>query len=297
MTLNQLQYFVSVASCRSFTKAAEQHFLSQTAITQQIRLLEDSLGVKLISRDRRPIELTDAGKVFYHEARAVLGRMDEAVIRTQEASAGLSGMIRIGYEKGYERSDLSARLRVFHLAYPNILFTCVRDNTDRLAELLEQDKLDVIFAWDSTNLRQHEDTGYRIDLRSPLTVALYGSHPFAMRKSLRREDLKDETILYMTPAGNKDSFGDARFMALYEEAGYQPRIALQSSDCESLLIMVAAEEGITILPSYTIEKLNNAENLIFVPLEGENEYEEIFMIWKKTRVSEAVSCFLKSFGE
>ena len=296
MTLNQLQYFVSVASLQSFTKAAEQHFLSQTAITQQIRLLEESLGVKLIRRDKRPIELTDAGKVFYHEARAVLSRMDEAVTRTQEASAGLSGMIRIGYEKGYERSDLSARLRLFHLAYPNILFTCVRENTDRLAELLEEDKLDVIFAWDSTNLRQKEDTGFRLDLRSPLTVALYGSHPFAMRKSLRREDLKDETILYMTPAGNKDSFGDARFMALYEEAGYLPRIALQSSDCESLLIMVAAEEGITVLPSYPIEKLNNAENLIFVPLEGESEYEEIFMLWKKSRVSEAVSCFLGSFG-
>ena len=86
-------------------------------------------------------------------------------------------------------------------------------------------------------------------------------------------------------------------MALYEKAGYPPRIMLRRSGCESLLIMVGTEEGITILPSYTIEKLNNAENLIFVPLEGENEYEEIFMIWKKARVSEAVSCFLKSFGE
>ena len=70
-------------------------------------------------------------------------------------------------------------------------------------------------------------------------------------------------------------------MALYEKAGYPPRIVLRRSGRESLLIMVGTEEGITILPSYTIEKLNNVENLIFVPLEGENEYEDLFMIRKK----------------
>ena len=67
MHLNQLRYFVSVARCRSFTQAAQYHFLTQTAITQQIKALEDSLGLQLINRQKRPIELTPAGKVFYQE--------------------------------------------------------------------------------------------------------------------------------------------------------------------------------------------------------------------------------------
>lgn len=292
MHINQLRYFVSVASCRSFSKAAECHYITQTAMTQQIKALEDQLDLQLINRRKRPIELTPAGSVFYQEAKAILARVDEAVAKTQEASAGAVGAIRIGYEKGYERSDLSDRLRAFHRAYPNILVTCVREGTDELAKKLLTNELDVIFAWDSTNLRSNEEIACRLDMRSGLCVALYAGHPYASRKSLRREDLRDETILYMSPSGGCDSFGDAHFLQLYEKAGFKQKILLHSNDIESLLIMVAAEEGITVLPSYSVEKLTNADHLIFVPMQGEDEYEEIDMFWKRGRNNAALQCFL-----
>ena len=97
MTLNQLKYFVAVAESRSFTKAAEQYFLAQTAITQQIQKLETSLGVQLIDRKTRPISLTPMGQVFLREARSILRRMDGAIQRTREASTGITGTLRIGY--------------------------------------------------------------------------------------------------------------------------------------------------------------------------------------------------------
>ena len=163
MHINQLRYFVSVASCRSFTRAAERHFLTQTAITQQVKALEDSLGFPLINRQRRPIELTPAGKVFYQEAKAILARVDAAIVKAQEASTGTVGTIRIGYEKGFERSDLSDRLRAFRRACPNILIFCYREDTDTLSEKLLTNELDVIFAWDSTNLRSNEEVECRLD--------------------------------------------------------------------------------------------------------------------------------------
>lgn len=297
MNINQLRYFMSVASCRSFSKAAECHYITQTAITQQIKALEDQLGLQLINRQKRPIELTPAGNVFYHEAKAILARIDEAVAKTQEASTGAVGTIRIGYEKGYERSDLSDRLRAFHRAYPSILFTCVREGTDELAKKLLTNELDVIFAWDSTNLRSNEEIAYRLDMRSRLCVALYAGHPYATRKSLRREDLRDETILYMSPSGGCDSFGDVHFMQLYEKAGYKPKILLQSNDIESLLIMVAAEEGITVLPSYSVKKLTNADHLVFLPMNAEDEYEDIYMFWKYKQNNAALQCFLNKIAE
>lgn len=292
MHLNQLRYFVSVASYRSFTQAAECHYLTQTAITQQIKALEDSIGTQLINRQKRPIELTPAGQVFYREAKAILARADSAVHKAQEASAGTVGTIRIGYEKGYERSDLSDRLRAFHRAYPNILFTCIREDTDRLASKLLADELDVIFAWDSTNLRGNDDIDCRLDMRSRLAAAVYAGHPLSSKDSIARSELRYETILYMTPSGTGESFGDARYMQLYEKAGYQPRILLKSNDIESLLMMVAAEEGITILPSYSVAKLTNADNLKFIPMEGDEEFEEIFMLWKKDSNNSALQFFL-----
>lgn len=292
MHLNQLRYFASVARYRSFTQAAECHYLTQTAITQQIKALEDSLGFSLINRKKRPIELTPAGAVFYQEAKAILARVDEAVAKAQEASIGMEGVIRIGYEKGYERSRLSDHLREFHRACPNILFTCIREDTDLLAGKLLADELDVIFSWDSTNLRSNPGISSRLDMRSRLSAALYGGHPLSHRKSLQRSELRDETILYMTPSGTGDSQGDVHFMQLYEKAGYQPRILLKSNDTESLLIMVAAEEGITILPSHIVDKLSNADNLVFVPLEGEEEVEDVYMLWKSEHSNAALNYFL-----
>ncbi|MDY3282296.1 LysR family transcriptional regulator [Dysosmobacter sp.] len=294
MNINQLKYFVAVAEQRSFTRAATQYYISQTAITQQVRALEESLGVRLLDRNSRPVSLTPAGTVFLKEAKAVLMRMETALSRTRDASAGLVGTIRIGYTKGYERSDLSNKLCGFHRAFPNILLICFRCDTDMLAAGLLNGEYDLIFTWDSTNLCREDRVESRLVERVRLVVALYGGHPFAQRASLRREDLKNETILYMTPSGTGDSFGDAYFMQLYQKAGYQPNILLRSNDTESILMMVAAEEGISILPAYCTDKLTNADNLVFVPLEGEEETEEILAAWRKGDDSIPLARFLET---
>jgi len=281
MNINQLKYFVAVAEHRSFTKAANQYYLSQTAITQQVRALEATLEVQLFDRNSRPISLTPAGTVFLTEAKAILERMNTAISRAQDASTGLVGSLRIGYTKGYERSDLSNKLRSFHREYPNVLMTCFRHDTDMLAAGLLNHEYDIIFTWDSTNIRQNEELETRLIERARLVVALYASHPLAQRTFLLRSELKNETILFMTPSSTGESYGDAYFMQLYQNAGYQPNILLRSNDVESLLMMVAAEEGISIVPDYCTAKLDDAENLVFIPLVGDEEVEDILAVWHR----------------
>ena len=157
MNINQLKYFIAVAKCRSFTKAANQFYISQTAITQQIHSLEESMHVLLFDRSCRPIELTPAGKIFFSEAAAIIERMNTAISKVQDASVGLVGTLRIGYTKGYERSTLSNILKSFHMDYPNILTTCHRCNTDQLATGLINGDFDIIFTWDSTNIIQENN--------------------------------------------------------------------------------------------------------------------------------------------
>lgn len=293
MNINQLKYFIAMAEYKSFTKAANQYYISQTAITQQIRALEEHMEVQLIDRTRRPISLTPAGNVFLHEAKAILERLNMAVGKVRDASTGLVGTLRIGYTKGYERSNLSNILRSFHLDFPNILITCYRCDTDMLAAGLFNDDYDIIFTWDSTNILKEEGIEYKLMELAPLVVALYAGHPFAQRNSLSRKELKNETILYMTPSGTGESFGDNHFIELYRQAGYQPNILFRSNDIESILMMVAAEEGISILPSYVTSKLADAENLVFVPLVGEGEYEKIISVWKNRDKSQALQHFIQ----
>ena len=292
MNLNQLRYFVSVAETGSFTKAAMNHYVSQTAITQQIHSLEEIVGAKLLNRNSRPAALTPAGKVFLKEAREMLGKMDAALLRTREASTGLEGELRLGYTKGYEHSDLPKYLRSFHHEYPNVLISCHRCDTDMLAAGLISGDYDVIFTWDSTNLRQEDTLELKVVEHVPLRVALYANHPLARRKELTRRDLKQENILFMSPSGTGESFGDAFYIKLYQQAGYQPNILLRSNDMESILMMVAAEEGVSIVPEYSHPCDVGTENIVFVPLSGEGETEEILIVWRKNDDNTALRHFI-----
>ena len=294
MNLNQLRYFVSVAENGSFTKAAMSHYISQTAITQQIHALEETVGTKLLDRNSRPVALTAAGKVLLKEAREILAKTDAALQRTREASTGLEGELRIGYTKGYEHSDLPRYLRSFHHEYPNVLISCYRCDTDMLAAGLVSGDYDVIFTWDSTNLRQEDTLQMQVFEQVPLRVALYATHPLARRKELTRKDLKQENILFMSPSGTGDSFGDAFYIKLYQQAGYQPNILLRSNDMESILMMVAAEEGVSIVPEYSHPWDVGTENVVFVPLAGESETEEIQIVWRKNDDHPALMHFIEN---
>ena len=297
MNINQLKYFVSVAEHQSFTKAATQYFISQTAITQQIHALEESIGLKLIDRSTRPISLTPGGNVFFAEAKSILAHMDIAVWRSREASTGLMGTLRVGYTKGYEQSNLPRWLRDFHRKYPNILITCYRQDTDALAAGLLNQEYDIIFTWDSTNIRQEEHLQILHAEDVPLYVAMYTSHPFSRRKTLTREDLKGENILFMSPSSTGDSFGDDFYIKLYQQAGYQPNILMRSNDMESILMMVAAEEGVSIVPAYSNAWNIGTENIVFIPLCGEGETEEILIVWRKHDSNSALAHFIESFPD
>ena len=293
MNINQLKYFIAVAEHRSFSKAAEQYFLTQTAMTQQVQKLEDTMGVQLIDRKTRPITVTPMGNVFLKEAREIVNRMDAAVRRTREASTGVTGTLRIGYTKGYEHSDLTVKLRQFHHDFPNVLITCHRCDTDVLAANLIGGEFDVIFTLDSTNIRNDEAVEYRLQEKVRLVVALYGSHPLAKSTGLTRADLRNEVNLFMSPSSTGDSIGDEYFIKLYQNAGYYPNILLRSDDVESILMMVSAEEGISILPISCIRRLSDVDNLVFVPLLGEHETEEILTVWRKDNESPLLRKFLE----
>ena len=98
--------------------------------------------------------------------------------------------------------------------------------------------------------------------------------------------------LFMTPSSTGDSVSDLRFYEMYEQAGYHPDIFFRSNDVESILMMVSIEEGISIIPSYVTHKLTNAENLVFIPLIGEEEVVEIIAAWKRSSGNLALQQFL-----
>ena len=156
MNINQLEYFVSLADTLNFTKAAERCFISQTAMTQQIKSLEKTVGVPLFIRDKHHVELTAAGRVYRNEARQIIERSNEALKLARMVSEGTTGELSIGYCSGYGQSDLAEPLQKFHKAYPAIKLSLFSDNTNRLIEALLRKDCDIVLT-PSPKIREKEE--------------------------------------------------------------------------------------------------------------------------------------------
>lgn len=290
MTTNQLKYFITVAETLNFTEAGKRHYISQTAITQHIHALEEQLHTKLFNRDRRHVELTPAGEVFLTEARAILERMRIAVIKTEKAANGIIGNLNIGYVKGYENTNFGDVIQNFHEQYPNIYFQLFRKAHLDLMLLLDQKKLDVAIniCYNNTEVEGFEQK----KLTSiPLYVAMAPSHPYAQLSSIHRHDLKNESFL-LTRFYDETLAKKYYIPEQYSNSGFSPKVVGQSSDIETLLLLVSSGIGITILPESAIHYVKQAQNIVFIPLEGSHEYIDMVAFWKKENENPALPKFL-----
>lgn len=291
MTTNQLKYFITAAETLSFTEAGKLHYISQTAITQHIQSLEDQLGVKLFTRNKKRVYLTPAGEIFYMEAKALLERSKLAVNKARNAADGVSGSLNIGYVKGQAFSLTGPLIKEFYLHNPSVKFQLFRQAHLDLLMNLEKGKLDFIFniVYGNTDLT---DFSYRRISSDRLYAVLPSGHPYAQLSSIRRYDLREEPFLltkyYEDPSAKK--YGHI-IPDKYAESGFIPKINGRSSDAETLMVLVAAGIGITILPESIVRAFSNTSDLSFVPLEGEHEHVDIMAIWKDDSVNPVTNVF------
>lgn len=291
MTTNQLKYFITAAETLSFTEAGKLHYISQTAITQHIQSLEDQLGVKLFTRNKKRVYLTPAGEIFYMEAKALLERSKLAVNKARNAADGVSGSLNIGYVKGQAFFLTGPLIKEFYLHNPSVKFQLFRQAHLDLLMNLEKGKLDFIFniVYGNTDLT---DFSYRRISSDRLYAVLPSGYPYAQLSSIRRYDLREEPFLltkyYEDPSAKK--YGHI-IPDKYAESGFIPKINGRSTDAETLMVLVAAGIGITILPESIVRAFSNTSDLSFVPLEGEHEHVDIMAIWKDNSMNPVTNVF------
>lgn len=142
MTLQQMRYFIAVAQNLSFSKAAQQHYVSQTAVSQQIKLLEEELETELFQRTRHSVALTSAGQVFYEYAVRITDLAEDAARRTRAAAAECSTPLEIGMMSGMENLPILEKLLLFKEQHPAIPLHFHLGDFPTLKKRLQQKKLD-----------------------------------------------------------------------------------------------------------------------------------------------------------
>lgn len=197
----QLETFLRVADAGSFNKAAEQSYITPTAVIKQINLLEENLGVKLFERTHRGLILTKAGTSLYNDAKYIIQYCEDSVIRAKNAMQECENVIRIGTSPMTPAQILVELWPKIHALCPEIKFQLVSyENTpERAREILKNlgQNIDVIAGiFDDKLLEVRSCAGFEIS-RQPLCCAVSIHHRLADKNILTTEDLYGENLLLM----------------------------------------------------------------------------------------------------
>ena len=196
MLLRQMRYFVAVIDCNSFTEAAEQCYISQSAISQQIQSMERELGVELIHRENRRFQITPTGQYFDSHCKSILEQVDELVRETKRLGTDDELQLRIGYLRCYSGMELYQAIEEFSKIYPEVTLNIVNGTHEELYDLLRFGGVDLIL---SDQRRAFSDTYMNFELMECGCYAeLSVHHPLCRQDSVRIEELRRTPCILIT---------------------------------------------------------------------------------------------------
>jgi LysR family transcriptional regulator, transcription activator of glutamate synthase operon len=243
MDLRQLRYLVALAEERNFTRAAEREHIAQPALSQQIRRLEDELGLPLVERTTRRVTITHAGRLLVARARRILAEVDAAQAELLGVRGLEAGHVTVGTMHTMGPVDVSLVLAIFHQRHPAIELTVREASSEELAEMLRDDELDLAFLSVTERVESHE-LGLHQLVSEELVVLLPIGHRLAGRRKLRMAELQgEEFISYREGARLRELLVSAG-----HAAGFEPQIKLESNESERIRRLVARGMGVAILP-------------------------------------------------
>jgi DNA-binding transcriptional LysR family regulator len=260
--LRHLRYFIAVAEEGHITRAAERLGMQQPPLSQQIKALERELDVQLFRRKPRGVELTDAGRVYLENARAILDQLGHATETTRRTARGEQGRICIGITPTTPFHPFVPRvIRAFRDAFPQVSLRLEERLGSEFIEQLRNEQIDAAFI--RTPLVDPEGLVVSRLLEEPLLVALPSNHARVGERALSLRSLARETFIVYGPAGR--GFYDPNIWAC-NAAGFSPRIGQEAPRVTSLLALVATGVGIALVPA-SLQQMH-IEGVIYRPLDG-----------------------------
>ena len=264
MELRHLQQFIAVAEEGHITRAAERLGMQQPPLSQRIKAIERELDVQLFRRLARGVELTEAGRVFLDNSRALLAQYDRAFESTRGAARGEQGHLRIGVMPTAPFHPLVPfAIRGFRTAFPSVSLTLDECLRTEAVQRLQNAEMDVAFF--RSSLSEPKALVTHPLLVEPMLVALPSEHILALRgEALSLKALADETfIVYARQLGS--TFYDTTIAACLK-AGFSPRLGQEAPRITSALSLVAAGFGISIVPA-SMQRMN-MDGVSYRPLKG-----------------------------
>jgi DNA-binding transcriptional LysR family regulator len=266
LDLKLLMTFREVANCKSFSEAARRLGYTQPAVSQHVSRLESTLGVRLLDRDARGVQLTPAGELLLTRAASLLDQARRAEDDVREAAGAGRPCVRIGAFATLAGGLLPGATRDLRARRPDLrLEVKVFEPEDSIDELISG-RLDVATLIDSElmPLAVRDGVEHVFLCEDPLFVVMGNDHPMAGRPSIGLEELSDEGWL-MPDVGGTCADSNIVLRAC-RDAGFEPDVRLSFDDYPALQGMAAAGVGVALLPSLATANLRS--DVAVIPLRG-----------------------------
>ncbi len=288
--LRHARYFVAVAECLNFRKAAQQLHVAQPPLSRQIRQLEEYLGVALFVRDKRKVELTKAGHAFLEEARKLIVQAGHAADVARHAQKGEFGTIKIGIASGLG-GVVSKAVFEHRRRFPTIEVECRDIFSNFQNEALRRHEIDVGF------LRPPVDrVNFECELlyEEEFVVILPKSHRLAKRRSLRLKDIAEEPLIMFDRTFSTGLYD--KIVGMFSRQGFTPHLIVTHVEAheEAGAIMVASGKAIFVGAGAIVNRAVSGLELASVHLNEPEAKIEVYVAWRKREDSTTVLAFLDS---
>ena len=241
--LRHLRYFVAVAEAENVLRAATQKLhVSQPAVSRQIRDLEDELGVLLFERTGKAVSLTDAGRLFLKEARAVLERTDEAVRNVRAFAQAGETELHVGYTPALRSQIVSPALHTFQQAMPNVHVKLHDWTSEKIVTGLRDGRLQLAFVARPSKRGAFHGLRFEELLREQVHLAVPPTHPLAQRRSVSLADAAREPFVGLTPEDFPDY--NAYLASIFAPVKNKPRVIEEHDSMTSVISAIEAGTGV-----------------------------------------------------
>lgn len=291
MTLDQLQYFLAISQCKSFTLAADHLYISQPALSKSIATLERELGVQLITRNTKTVSLTPAGEEFTKTCQLMLKTFQDGVNKMSSVNGTISGHVTVGLSNQYADSFVVDILRGVQKAYPLIRLEIHFFPPNGLLRAIDNHNIDIIFASDTPRNSQLK---FRLLKRYRNCILLPDDHPLAGRSELSFEEVKNEGTIIIDSMLSGDEF-DAMIEAARSE-GCSPHVISITRSITELIVQVACGYGVAVLSDKYADHLHG--NLVLIPLRQQS-HSNLYLIWRdcSSPPINAIASFASSYSQ
>ena len=280
LDVRRLRVLQEVVARGSFSAAAESLHLSQSAVSQQIAVLEREVGISLLERTSEGPKLTTAGEALMAHGDAVMCRLEEAERELAQIAGLEGGRLRLASFPTASATLMTKALALFRQRFPKVELQFSEDEPEDAFPSLKRGDFDVavVFDYPDFPLDFSRDVQAELIFEESMRVALPPGHPLAAAKSVRIEDLADEDWL----CGELPSSCREQVLQICRDAGFEPRISFQSEEYEVIKGFVAGGLGVTIMPEL-------AGGHPGIELRAVRGRKPIRRVWAVTRESEARS--------